>query len=378
MYIEVFNTNFERVAVCDNYESLIWTDRYNDIGDFELYFPMRTELLDIYVPDYYLVATPHGYDGIRDSEYTMIIEDLKITTDLDGGNHLIVTGRSLESILCRRIVWQQTTVKGKLQNAVKKLVTENAIDPKYPKKPNGEKEKRKISNLIFEENSEVSALTIDETQYTGDVLYDAIKALCDVHDVGFSIKKNDQNQFIFKLYIGVDRSYKQTDNTYVVFSPTFDNIISSDYTENKSKYCNITLVAGEGEGSERKTAIVGNRTVTGIDRRELFTDARDISSKIENDEGESETMSDAEYTKVLENRGKEKLKEVEIEKTFDGQVEATQLYRYGEHFFMGDFCELENEYGKETRVKVIEYIHSESTSGIEEYPTFKVVEEEEE
>lgn len=373
MYIEVFNTKFERVAVCDNYESLIWTDRYNEPGDFELYFPMRTELLDIYVPDYYLVATEHGPESIKDSEYTMIIEDLKVTTDLDGGNHLIVTGRSLESILCRRIVWQQTTVKGNFQNAIQKLLNDNVIDPK----PNSEKEKRKISNFVFQTNSEVESLTIDETQYTGDVLYDAIKALCDVHNVGFSLKKNDRNEFIFKLYIGTDRSYSQTNNTYVVFSPAFDNIISSDYTENKSKYCNITLVAGEGEGAQRKTAIVGDTNVTGINRRELFTDARDISSKTENDEGESTTMPDREYKKALENRGKEKLKEVEIEKTFEGQVEATQLYRYGEHFFMGDFCQLENEYGKQSRVKVVEYIHSESTSGIEEYPTFKVVEEEE-
>lgn len=371
MYIEVFNTNFERVSICDNYESLIWTDRYNEPGDFELYFPMKKELLDIYVPDYYLVATPHGIDGIRDSEYTMIIEDLKITTDLDGGNHLIVTGRSLESILCRRIVWKQTTVSGNFQNAVKKLIEQNVTG--NAKTDIG---KRKIPNFVFQasEDTRITSLKIDETQYTGDVLYDAIKALCDVHDVGFSLKKNDQNQFIFNLYIGVDRSYKQTDNTYVVFSPAFDNIISSDYTENKSKYCNVTLVAGEGEGNERKTVVVGDTNAESLDRRELFTDARDISSKIENDEGESETMSDKEYNEALTNRGKEKLKEVEIEKTFDGQVEATQLYRYGEHFFMGDFCQLENEYGKQSRVKVIEYIHSESTNGLEEYPTFKVVE----
>lgn len=375
MYIEVFNTNFERVSICDNYESLIWTDRYNEPGDFELYFPMKKELLDIYVPDYYLVATPHGIDGIRDSEYTMIIEDLKITTDLDGGNHLIVTGRSLESILCRRIVWKQTTVSGNFQNAVKKLIEQNVTG--NTKTDIG---KRKIPNFVFQasEDTRITSLKIDETQYTGDVLYDAIKALCDVHDVGFSLKKNDQNQFIFNLYIGVDRSYKQTDNTYVVFSPAFDNIISSDYTENKSKYCNVTLVAGEGEGNERKTVVVGDTNAEGLDRRELFTDARDISSKIENEEGESETMSDKEYNEALTNRGKEKLKEVEIEKTFDGQVEAIQLYRYGEHFFMGDFCQLENEYGKQSRVKVIEYIHSESTNGLEEYPTFKVVEEEEE
>lgn len=380
MYIEVFDTNFKRIAVCDNYESLIWTDRYNEPGDFELYFGMKTELLDIYKPDYYLMSP--------ESEYTMIIEDLKVTTDIEGGDHLIVTGRSLESILCRRIVWKMTTVKGNFVNAIDKILKQNVYDPKVPK---NDYTKRRITQFQWNKDTTeaaIKALTIDETQFTGDVVYDVLKDLCDQFDVGFSLKRNpDTGKFVFKLYYGTDRSYKQSENQYVVFSPSFDNIVSSDYTENKSKYCNVTLVAGEGEELDRKMLEVGDTKSSGLDRREMFTDARDLSSTIEgdpedpdDDEGEQEErhMSNAEYNKLLKNRGLEKLKEVEIEKIFDGQVEATQLYRYGEHFSMGDYCELIDSYGRESRVKVIEYIHSESTSGIEEYPTFKVVEEEEE
>lgn len=394
MYIEVFNTNFERIAVCDNYESLIWTDRYNEPGDFELYFGMRKELLDIYIPDYYLMSQDSEYkDGNVIYQTVMIIENLKVTTDLEGGDHLIVTGRSLESILCRRIVWTQTTLVGKLKTAVKRLVDQNVIVCKNMTK-------RKIEEVVWADpnDSRFDDLILDETQFTGDVLYDAIKDLCDKFDVGFWMKRNpNTGKFVFKLYFGTDRSYKQNKNAYVVFSPTFDNIISSDYTENKSKYCNVTLVAGEGEDPNRRTLEVGEVNSSGLNRRELYTDARDLSSVIEEDddkdeeeeevdpeggqqpqEQEEKHMSDKEYNNLLRNRGLEKLKEVEIEKIFDGQVEATQLYRYGKHFFMGDYCELENQYGKESRVKVVEYIHSESTSGIEEYPTFRVIEEKEE
>ena len=391
MYIEVFNKNFERVAVCDNYESLIWTDRYNEPGDFELYFGMNKDLLKIYVPDYYLVSP--------DSEYTMIIEDIKVTTDLEGGDHLIVTGRSLESILYRRIVWNQITVSGNFVNAIYKVLKQNVIEPKLAK--------RAIPEFYWNKDTtdeSIKALRIDETQFTGDVVYEVLKRLCDQFDVGFSIKRNDETgKFVFKLYYGTDRSYKQSENPFVVFSPDFDNIVTSDYTEKKSGYCNVTLVAGEGKSNpnsengsssistneaDRKTLEVGDVNSSGLDRRELYTDARDLSSKIEGDpedadsnqsgQNEERTMSTEEYNNLLKNRGLEKLKEVEIEKTFDGQVEATQLYRYGEHFSMGDYCELVNQYGMETRVKIVEYIHSESTSGIEEYPTFKVVEEEEE
>jgi len=388
MDLIVYDTNFNIVAICDDYESLIWNDRYNEPGDFELYFPMESRLLDIYKPDYYLVSA--------DSEYTMIIEDLKVTTDLEGGDHFIVTGRDLVSILCRRIVWKMTTVSGNFVNAIDKILKQNVYDPI----PKNSKAKRKIEEFYWDKDSTDAAikqLTIDETQFTGDVVYDVIKDLCDQFDVGFSLKRNPiTGKFVFSLYQGVDRSYRQNKNKYVVFSPEFDNLISTDYTENKSKYCNVTLVAGEGEGPDRVTLEVGDTTSSGLNRRELFTDARDLSSVIpkddedeeeeeqdpENPEGggeeEEEHMKPEEYKKLLKNRGLEKLKEVEIEKTFDGQVDATQIYRYGRDFFMGDVCELVNQYGKETRVKVVEYIHSESTSGIEEYPTFKVVEEEEE
>ena len=45
MEIYVLNTNFESVAVVDEFESLIWTDRYDEAGDFELYMSMDKRLL---------------------------------------------------------------------------------------------------------------------------------------------------------------------------------------------------------------------------------------------------------------------------------------------------------------------------------------------
>ena len=354
MNLEVWNTEFERIAICDNYESMIWTDRYDGYGDFELYFGMTRALLDIYKPDYYLISD--------DSEYIMIIENLRIQTDTESGNHLVITGRSLESILTRRIIWNQTTVSGNLQNAIKRLITENVINPSIAN--------RKISNFIFNESTDVTvtSLTIEETQFTGDTLYDAIQAICQVHDLGFKLILNDNYQFVFTLYSGIDRSYQQESLPYVVFSPDFENIINSDYFEAKESYSNVTLVAGEGEGYDRTTTVVGEADSTELNRREYFTDARDLSSNVDGG-----TLTPAQYLSILKARGEEKLKEVEIQKEFEGQVEPTQMYRYGEHFFMGDITELENEFGLETRVRVIEYIHSESTSGDEEYPTFKVL-----
>ena len=102
----------------------------------------------------------------------------------------------------------------------------------------------------------------------------------------------------------------------------------------------MTLVAGEGEGAARRTAIVGS--ASGLDRRELFTDARDISSDTEDG-----TLSDAEYMAQLRTKGLKNLADHIVTTAFEGEVEVTRLFKYGEDFFIGDIVQIANEYGNE-------------------------------
>lgn len=354
MELFVLNADFESIAVIDTYESMIWTDRYNAYGDFEIYFAMDENLLEYIKEDYYL--------WLKDSEHSMIIEDIKIDADTEEGNRLIVTGRSLESILERRIIWGQRIFSGNLQNAIQIMLNENIIFPSVAD--------RKIANFIFvpSTDSKITSLTIDN-QYTGDDLYTVIKGLCEENNIGFKIVLTDDNQFAFSLYAGADRSYDQTENPYVVFSPNFENIINSNYFSSKAGYRNVTLVAGEGEGASRKTTVVGS--ASGLDRRELFTDARDISSDTEDG-----TLSDAEYIAQLRTKGLKNLADHMITTAFEGEVEVTRLFKYGEDFFIGDIVQIANEYGNENSAYISELIISNSDEGLSIYPTFKTISKE--
>lgn len=351
MEVLVLNTNFESVAIIDAYKSLIWTDRYKAHGDFELYLPITIEVLDDLREDYYL--------WLKDSEHCMIIEDLAIDSDAEEGNFLTVTGRSLESILDRRIVWGQKIVKGNLQTAMQSLINESIVNPSIAD--------RKIPNFIFEFSTDpkITALTVD-TQFTGNDLYEVATSLCEPNNIGFKIILSDDNQFVFSLYAGVDRSYDQTENPYVIFSPDFENIINSNYFTSKAEYKNVTLVAGEGEGASRKTTIVGSGS--GLNRREIFTDARDVSS--DTDGG---ALSNAEYMAQLRAKGVEKLSECMVKTAFEGEVEATQLFKYGEDFFIGDIVQIRNEYGHEGVAYISELIMSLSGDGVSVYPTFQMI-----
>lgn len=352
MDLLVLNTDLDAISVVDTYESFIWTDRYRQPGDFELYMSMMLSVLQYIRQDYYIWN--------RDSEHVMIIEKIRIDSDVEDGNHITVTGRSLESILDRRIVWGQQVIRGNLQNGVKTLLNSCIISPSDAN--------RKISNFIFKESTDpaVTSLTID-AQYTGDNLLTIIEKICSEHDIGFKVTLNDNKQFVFELYAGVNRSYDQTSNPYVVFSPKFENIINSNYIESKSALKTVTLIGGEGEGSARKYTTVGGGS--GLNRREIFTDARDISS----DAGDGVILTDAEYTAQLQQRGREKLSENTDVTSFEGQVETTIMFKYGEDFFNGDIVQITNEYGHETKARILEIVMSENEEGTSVYPTFATI-----
>lgn len=351
MEMLVLNTDFESVDVVDSFKSMIWTDRYNSYGNFEIYLTINSDVLKYLKEDYYL--------WLKDSEHSMIIEGIAIDSDIEEGNHIIVTGRSLESILERRIIWGQKVLTGNLQLAIQTLLNEAIISPTISD--------RKIDNFIFEASTDpkVTGLTVD-TQFTGDDLYVIIKKLCQANNLGFKIILNDRNQFVFSLYAGTDRSYNQSINPYVVFSPNFENIINSNYFTSKAKLKNVTLVAGEGEGASRKTTIVGSGS--GLNRRELFTDARDISS--DTDGG---TLTDEQYIAKLKARGSENLSEYTAKTAFESEVEATRLFKYGEDFFIGDIVQIANEYGHEGRAYISELVISQNEDGVSIYPTFQTI-----
>lgn len=356
MELLVLDTEFKSSATLDIFESLIWTDRYFECGDFEIYTPAESEIMKMLPKGYYLY--------LKESEHVMIVEDIEIETDVEQGAHLKITGRSLESILDRRVIWGQTVLSGNLQDGIKKLLNENAISPSD--------ENRKIPNLSFQDSSDVriKALTL-EAQYYGDNLYDAIVDICKNVGVGFKIVLNGTN-LVFSLYMGTDRSYSQVGNPYVVFSPGFDNLMNSNYIESTRTLKNVTLVAGEGEGSDRKTTTVylGASAASGMDRRELFTDASGISQTVEDG-----TLTDAEYISQLSQKGNEELSNNTETISFEGEVDISATYTYDDDYFLGDVVQVGNEFGNEARCRITEFVRSQDETGNEYYPTFETLDD---
>ena len=366
MYITLLNTEFVPIAILDYYESLIWTDRYREAGDFEMYFKMNTSTYTLIQQNFYLINT--------DSEHVMIIEKKEIISDIENGDRLLIRGRSLESIVERRVVWKQTnfdSTKGDtLHNGIKKLLQDafgNQTDPTLAK--------RKLENFRFVESTDPVLLGLTLTaQYTGESIYEILVDLCQDVGIGFKIGLDVNNNFCFMLYLGADRSTNQTENPQIIFSTYFDNIFNSDYLEDYEPYRNVALIAGEGEGKDQKTAFSWGKEKTepeGLFRRELYVDAKDISSNTE-----EKTLSNLEYTNALKQRGQEKLSENKISRTFDGEVDSDGMFVLNRDFFLGDIVQFIDAYGNNRSVRVEEYIISDDTSELKFYPSFTVIDSE--
>lgn len=315
--------DYEFNVLCnfDSFESLIWPERYRGYGDFEIYAPVNQETLKVIKTiQRDLEINLDSFAYLKGSESQMVIENIEITTDSESGNHVIISGRGLESLLERRIIWEKTILNGNIQNGVKTLINDSIINPKLSE--------RKISNFKFliSDDEYINSLTIN-SQYTGTNLYEVIMDICNRFDLGFDVVLDSNNDFVFSLTHGEDRSYDQNKNNYVVFSPKYENIVNSDYIESSKEYKNVTLVAGEGEGVLRKKITVGR--ATGIMRRELYTDARDIQSE------SYDEYEDLESDKEKLNSYQEDLKElkesfIEVENTFldDNDNYNKTMYEY--------------------------------------------------
>lgn len=354
----VLDTSFETLAVVDVYISSVWTERYNECGDFELEVPMTEVTKELFVEGRYLVR--------NDSEYVMVIETLEPTYDPENGDILTVSGRTAESFLERRIIWGVVTASGNLETVVSKLVNENVVNPSDPN--------RKISEIQYSPSS-ITVGNID-IQYFGDNLYESIETLCKNESVGFKMVLLDK-KLIFSLYVGLDRSYEQTENDYVVFSHAFGNLISSEQVISNKLLKNVCLIAGEGEGPERMQTSVGSNA--GLSRREIFVDASSVSQRTgETDPETSEDIlySDEEYERMLQQEGVDELTEHTAMDTFDGEISYNSTFQYGIDYTIGDIVSVVSPYSSNRKARITEFIRSSDATGDKEYPTFEILEKE--
>lgn len=376
MQLFVLDKSFEVVSLCDTFSSLIWTERYSGYGDFELYLPASIENINMFPRGFYLsLIEPPVYDKngkkIEVRNDVMIVEKTELSTDLEEGDRLVVSGRSLESLLLRRVIPKKVKYESiDPREIIKTILNENIIEPSEPA--------RKIHNFKIAMDSSQRPDTKDKRTYEfdGDYVYDAIKTICDDYDWGFSLDlKTDDNwrtsYLAFSTVYGTDRSYEQTKNPYMVFSPRFDNLISSDTIEDDTEFYNSAYVASTEETKDNKTRrlikyVPNNSGRSEWDIRETFY----TNSDAKLNDGNNNPRPDSDIYLELEKYGKDELKTQKSNDSFNAEIALLNSVQYHRDYDIGDLIQFDNVYGVNRTARITEYVRNEDDNGYREYPTF--------
>lgn len=319
MQIWVFDQNIERVAYIDRYFSLRWRRRYRSVGEFELHCPAT-----------YVEAITEGNYIWKGDEEAGVIETVILEVDTEGNETLTVAGRFLGAELETRILWGYFNWAGTYEGAMRELVQRHAIN----RKP-----------IPFLELAPTKGFTdtLDyQTSYAADSsILTEVEALSAASDIGWRVEFDPRTKTkLFATYQGLDRRAGQTINPPVVFSRERNNVNSQTLTKSTRGYYNVALVAGEGEGKNRKTVTVGDTASTGLARREMFVDARDLQKEVTNTAADgtttTTTLTNAQYLDTLRARGYEKLAEQALTESFEPSVQATGSLTYREDYDIGD------------------------------------------
>lgn len=241
--VYILDSEFNALGVIDEFLSCIWTERYSKAGDFELLCPVneKTKAL-LYAPADDLTDR---YARIKDSDTVMVIENVLLVTDAEDGDRFTVTGRSVESLLDRRVIWDRYAGQNvTISSVISALIRQNVTQPG---------DSGRVINLFrpsgaawFLTSSKAAEKRLKAVEYYGENLYDTIVELCEAYHIGFRAVPVTGG-FQLRLYDGVDRTYDQLEHPYVVFSDQLNNLLGSRWQRNAAGYRNYILVRGDAD-----------------------------------------------------------------------------------------------------------------------------------
>lgn len=363
-YIEIRSaSDRELIGIIDDAKSIIWHDVYYGVGDFEVYAPCTPESVSLLIVGNYV--TRYGDDNIG------IIEKVNITYSAQDGRMIIASGRFAKSLLDRRIIYtlsgysvSPTILRENVEDAVRKLVTQNAIICTFDSD-------RNIAELVLGVDAGITKTIVDdsgaaaEKQVTHDNLLKYSDSLLEEYGIGAKCVLNDALKLAYTVYIGADRSADNSDgNEPVIFSQDFDNLISTTYSYDESLLKNTALIGGEGEGEARFHAIVKS-SASGAARREVFVDASGSSRTYKDENGEEQTLTDSEYNGQLETVGLQAISSLSITETFDGEIDLTNgSFYFRKNFNLGDIVTIQDtEIGLYINARILEITEIQDDNG---------------
>ncbi len=332
MQIYIFNKELNRLGLIDSFDSLIWNRKSQEVGDFELHCPLNGKTLELLKEGNIICKS----NDLTECAY---IENIYLDEEIE--ETIKVVGKFISGYMGKRIIWNTENINTTVENAMYYLVSKNCIDT----------EPNRVIPMFKIDNSKGYTDKI-KYQVSYKVLEDEIVKLAKEKDLNFKVTTDIENKIhTFKVIKGIDRTVNQNTNSFCIFSKEFDNIHQQLYSNEVDDFKNVALIGGEGQGSERKFITIGSEAI-GLDRNELYVDADDIQSKID----EETSIPESDYLDLLKQRGLIKLDEHKRVECFSTTINVNDSNLvYKKDFDLGDYVTCVNKKWKKViDVKITE------------------------
>ena len=416
MELYSMDSNLQPLNIIENFESLIWTERYSRNGDFEIKSSDIKALMDL-MPKETCVC-------LRDSTVPMMVETYKINKPLRQAPSITIYGRSFETVLERRgsihkplgpvkVPWsipadkesdaaykamrvvlgdapryQAGTMTLPLLNpAVSPLDAIPEIDLIMPAdyitpiwsdaiaySPGdivgtsagslyqsilAGTNKPPVSNPTYWTLMSTPGTTTWGEDHIYDIkvgnLYGVVLELININHRGLKAVRPAPGSS--KAGIEIYNGANLTDT--VVFDAKFDQFDDATYLLSEQGSADVAYMFGSN-GSQLVLKTTSPEP-SGLDRRVLVVDQTSDATT---------NTADARKTRALI-----ELYKYNATALFDGQVAIQVAEGYNRDYFLGDIIKLSGEYGLSQNVRVAEFIRSVDASGEKAFPAFEAVDD---
>ncbi|MBO0586110.1 siphovirus ReqiPepy6 Gp37-like family protein [Sporosarcina sp. E16_8] len=303
--IRIFTPDIDLLGEISNYESLFFVRSFHGIGDLELRINRYKKYTDTLQKGNIIVVD-------KDLHKAYVVKHREIELDQNGKatENWLIKALELKIVASDAIALPPSHTandnkSASVETVMKHYVNGNLINPVDPS--------RKVAELILAPDLNRGPHISWQSRFK--VVAEELSEMSLLTGVGWGVRVDYAlRKSVLDVAVGRDLSVNQTVNSPVIFSPQFDNIKNMHYVDSDLNYKNVAYVAGQGEGVDRRVIVVG--TATGLNRRELFVDARDIEEVDEDDN----PIPEAIIIQRLTERGLQKLAELAQETFLEAQI----------------------------------------------------------
>jgi hypothetical protein len=371
-----------------DYDSLIWTELFDDIGEFEL-VSSNVKWMKSNVPVGTLL-------GIRQSSEIMIVESHELDLDEGGFPRVTLKGRNFVSILELRFMRAPYQASAKMLKTYRPAHAIAAIIWNQMCNLTGVDITQNAGYAIASNNvwtGLVLTASVYNTPgpvswwcYPGEI-WAQVKVMLANSGLGIrSIRtptitpsvsaisfntttdkgalitaSNASWKITLDIYNGLDRSANNGVNSTVILRDDAGHFGDSKFLESVQAFRNIAVVAYAG-GFIAVNASADAPTKSNFDRRVMFIDG-----------GSQGTQTLADFMLSLQQKGYEALRGAQVTQVFDGEVTDSSPYLYRIHYKLGDYISVVSSFGLVAKMKVVGFTYSSDRSEEKQYPTLTFV-----